>query len=167
MATVEELDIDQPTIINWSPRVLRRLEQIRILRLNYVEPRYFSEVLANLTKLKNLTKLSVHFCYGQTKLIACQQSILRIALELGCLQSFSLISLGDSVIWERKTAIDFVRIAENLQEIHFENCDFGVSSDIIRDLTNARRSINKLQKPLDVIVAFIRNDVVRQVFYFR
>lgn len=118
---------------------LKHMKHLRALILRNVEQTNFEAIVRNTTKLNELIELQIQTEFDQCSDIdeifePNQQIIVNIAIEMPQLQVFgiSFCKLKD------QTVVEFLRIADNLKEIHIHDCDFLLSPDNINAIINVR-----------------------------
>lgn len=144
--------------------VLKRMKSLRRLILRNVEQVDFEAMVSNATKLNQLIELQIQTEFDQCSDVdeifePKQQTIVNVAIEMPQLQVFgiSFCKLKD------QTVVEFLRIAENLKEIHIHDCDFLLSPDNINAIINVRaKNPSNRIGPLFIYIDYV-DDILVEV----
>lgn len=138
---------------------LQRLTHLRRLILRNVESDDFEGIVSNATKLSGLVELRIQAQFDQCSdddiFEPRHQNIIEIALEMPQLQVFgiSFAKLKD------KTIVEFLRLADNIREIHIHDCDFVLGPENIKAIINARKTVRNRDDPLLIYVDYLTDEL--------
>lgn len=142
---------------------LRQLTHLKRLILRNVEADGFDGIVANATKLSSLVELRIQSQFDQCSdddiFQPKQSSIVNIALQMPQLQVFGISFCK----LEIDTIVEFLRLSDNLREIHIHDCDFVLTPEIIKAIISARKTIRCRVDPLRLFIDYYADDEILEV----
>lgn len=142
---------------------LERMTHLRQLILRNVDQMEFEAIVKNATKLNELIELQIQVEFDQCSDVdeifePKQQIMINLAIEMPQLQVFGISFCK----FEDQTVVEFLRIADNLKEIHIHDCDFILSPDNINAIINVRTKNPNRIDPLIIYIDYI-DDILLEV----